>query len=415
MMFIYGTKVQLPCSFPICHAHTHGSAHLQFAASLDLLLPAELTPSQARSSLPPSHPLLQSSRPVATAMALHTSSTAPHLGFASAGSKPKAQITSMEPMNSARKASHANAAVTNNNGSTVAVAAKAAAAATAATAAAAATAAEAATAATAAAHSTDDVGLASQSSKGSSHMSIAAAASGVVTRLMKASTDMSGASHQASDDSDAEQTQLSQSEEADATHLGEAREQAGSGLPVNGITALKTLRAGDTSTDQVKSSGHSSARQACEDVSDVVMADGSTAVDDVITEEAEAAGPAAVSVTGASHEAQNRLVSYWLCLSYLSLSAGRWSESWTPDRPCQKKRHRKSTRLAVPCILQTQVLVIYLGDMRWKWLPLEGLLPFQKHRQEKVAEADSLLAAKRLTKPILFHKALKVTNSVSCG
>lgn len=56
-----------------------------------------------------------------------------------------------------------------------------------------------------------------------------------------------------------------------------------------------------------------------------------------------------------------------------------------------------------------QVLVIYLGDMRWKWLTLAGLLPFQKHRQEKVAEADSLIAAKRLTKPILFHKALKVT------
>lgn len=56
-----------------------------------------------------------------------------------------------------------------------------------------------------------------------------------------------------------------------------------------------------------------------------------------------------------------------------------------------------------------QVLVVYLGDMRWKWLALAGLLPFQKHRQEKVAEADSLIAAKRLTKPILFHKALKVT------
>lgn len=68
--------------------------------------------------------------------------------------------------------------------------------------------------------------------------------------------------------------------------------------------------------------------------------------------------------------------------------------------------------MLVPCNLhscyQLQVLVIYLGDMRWKWLPLAGLLPFQKHRQEKVAEAESLVAAKRLTKPILFHKALKV-------
>lgn len=62
-----------------------------------------------------------------------------------------------------------------------------------------------------------------------------------------------------------------------------------------------------------------------------------------------------------------------------------------------------------PC--RAQVLVIYLGDMRWKWLPLAGLLPFQKHRQQKVAEADSLIAAKRLTKPILFHKALKVKHA----
>lgn len=56
--------------------------------------------------------------------------------------------------------------------------------------------------------------------------------------------------------------------------------------------------------------------------------------------------------------------------------------------------------------------MIYLGDMRWKWLPLATLLPFQKHRQEKVAEADSLAAAKRFTKPILFHKALKVTTRI---
>ncbi len=55
-----------------------------------------------------------------------------------------------------------------------------------------------------------------------------------------------------------------------------------------------------------------------------------------------------------------------------------------------------------------QVLVVYLGDMRWKWLPLYSLLPFQKHRQEKVAEAEALIVAKRLTKPILFNKAIKV-------
>ncbi|DBA96588.1 TPA: hypothetical protein ACH3X1_015451 [Trebouxia sp. C0004] len=53
------------------------------------------------------------------------------------------------------------------------------------------------------------------------------------------------------------------------------------------------------------------------------------------------------------------------------------------------------------------VLVVYLGDMRWKWLPLRSLLPFQKHRQEKVAEAEALIVAKRLTKPILFNKAIR--------
>ena len=59
--------------------------------------------------------------------------------------------------------------------------------------------------------------------------------------------------------------------------------------------------------------------------------------------------------------------------------------------------------------MSLQVLVVYLGDMRWKWLPLRSLLPFQKHRQEKVAEAEALIAAKRLTKPILFNKAIRVT------
>ena len=59
-------------------------------------------------------------------------------------------------------------------------------------------------------------------------------------------------------------------------------------------------------------------------------------------------------------------------------------------------------------LVLVQVLVVYLGDMRWKWLPLCSLLPFQKHRMEKVAEAEALIVAKRLTKPILFNKALKV-------
>ena len=53
-------------------------------------------------------------------------------------------------------------------------------------------------------------------------------------------------------------------------------------------------------------------------------------------------------------------------------------------------------------------MVIFLGDMRFKWLPKDSLLPFQKHRQQKTADADALIASKQLTKPILFNKALKV-------
>ena len=89
-----------------------------------------------------------------------------------------------------------------------------------------------------------------------------------------------------------------------------------------------------------------------------------------------------------------------------------WSGTWLPSRACQKKARQQEYLNLVDCTMYSgvQVLVIYLGDMRWKWLPLPALLPFQKHRQEKVAEADSLICAKRLTKPILFHKALKVTN-----
>lgn len=56
-----------------------------------------------------------------------------------------------------------------------------------------------------------------------------------------------------------------------------------------------------------------------------------------------------------------------------------------------------------------QVLVVYLGDMQWRWLPLRSLLPFQQHRHQKVAEAEALIASKRLTTPILFNKALSVS------
>ena len=60
------------------------------------------------------------------------------------------------------------------------------------------------------------------------------------------------------------------------------------------------------------------------------------------------------------------------------------------------------------CAFILQVLVIYLGDARFKWLPKKELLPFARHKQQKVAEAEALIASKQLTKPILFSKALKV-------
>ena len=202
-------------------------------------------------------------------------------------------------MNSMYKASHANETVTDSDGSSAAVVAKPAAAATAA----------------GAAHSADDIGLASQSSKSSSQVSIAAAATAMLTRLIEASTDhMSATNPQASDGSDAGQIQLCQPEEADPIDLGEASKQAGSGLPINGTTALYTSSQGDKHTDLSKSFEHNAARHAREDLSDVAMADGSKAVDDVVTEEAEAAGHAVVSMTDTLAEAQNRLVSCRLCM-----------------------------------------------------------------------------------------------------
>ena len=194
------------------------------------------------------------------------------------GPSQPAQITSTEPMDSACQAAYADEAVT-----------------------------ESSTAVAAAAPSTDDIGLASQSSKGSSQMSFAAAASGVVTRLMRGSTaNMCAASTQASDRLEVGQTQLSQPEKADLARLGEMAE-----LPNNGTMDIEAATIEDgNSTDQIKSSEHSPARQACEGSRDVAMADGSTA-DGVATGAAEAAGPAVLSVTHTLPEAHSRLVSLY--------------------------------------------------------------------------------------------------------
>lgn len=268
--------------------------HTCIAAELYLLLPAELTPSQARSSLPPSHPLLQNSRPVATAAALNTSAKVPHMDCTSAAS---------QPMNSTHKAAHANELMRDTDGSQAAVVATAA----------------------ATAQSTDGIGIASQSSRGSSQMSIAAAASGVVTRLMKTGSDyVSGVTQQlASDGSHAGHTQLSEREEADPAHLGKARDQAGTGPSTGPVGPEEARGEGNSRPHQVVSCAHSPARQAGEGLPDVDMADGSMADDDVIIEQAVAADPAVVTMTTAVPEAQNRLVSYLLSMQSSNCSATR--------------------------------------------------------------------------------------------
>lgn len=87
-----------------------------------------------------------------------------------------------------------------------------------------------------------------------------------------------------------------------------------------------------------------------------------------------------------------------------ALSARDTAQDW---QKLQCMRKSRAVQLE-QCAFIMQVLVIYLGDARFKWLPKQELLPFAKHKQQKVAEAQALIAFKQLTKPILFNKALKV-------
>lgn len=246
---------------------------------------AELTPSQARINLPPSHPLLNNTRPAATTPPLNTSPHTPHPTPAPASSQHACITSPTDAMDSARIApTHGAAAVAGCS-----------------------TAAAATTTAAATVASNSAVGVASQSSKGSSHISIPAAASRVVTRLRKASTDyMFGASLPASDSCDAGPTQPSQLESAELTHLGEMSEQANLGN-----SARLTADNKDISMSDMTSSGHDAAANAFEQSSDVMMADGSKA-DDASAGHAETAGLTVGSATDMPPEAEGRQVSSWL-------------------------------------------------------------------------------------------------------
>ena len=154
--------------------------------------------------------------------------------------------------------------------------------------------------------SAEDVGMVSGSSKGSSHRSIAAAASGVVTRLMTASNDViSGASQQASDTSEAEQTRLSEPEQAEPTQLCALNEQPTAGLFKDDN---KLPEAAAETEDQVKSFGYGLALNPS-DQPDLVMTDGNKANEAVAEADAGAAAAAATDpVTTGSKELQSRLV-----------------------------------------------------------------------------------------------------------
>lgn len=299
----WGVHYNCSCCVLYRHQQSHMHAYCSHRSHITCVAAAELTPSQARINLPPSHPLLNNTRPAAAAPHLNTSSNTPHLSPPPAAIQ-HAQNTSTESMHSKLKApAHADAAVA--EGPTGAAAMAVAAVAVATTAA-----------------SSDVLGIASQSSKGSSRTSIAAAAaSGVVTRLRKAGTGcMSGASLPASDGSQAGQSQPSQPELADPARLGKMSDQAGHGLSNNGKIAVEAAvkEKEDRSTSGVKSSGHGAAAAGCEESLDVMMADGSMA-DDEAAGEAEMAGLAVVSAPDTSSlEAQGRQVSFWLGITVMA-------------------------------------------------------------------------------------------------
>ena len=241
---------------------------------------AELLPGQAKKSLPPNHPLLQNGQPKSTTVALMTPPSPALQADLVPASSQNLQTASIEVVKDPHKAG-LDAETLGVN--TTAVGSPATAA---------------------VAPDAEDVGMASGSSKGSSHRSIAAAASGVVTRLMRASTDyMSGASQQASDALEAEQTWLSQPEQAGPSHLGALSEQATAGQCKDDNKLPEVALENE---NRVKSGGHGLAVEPS-DQPDLVITDVNKA-DEAVAEADAGAAAASAPVTTGSPEPQSRLV-----------------------------------------------------------------------------------------------------------
>ena len=174
----------------------------------------------------------------------------------------------------------------------------------------------------AAADATDALGgtsMASGSSKGSSHRSIAAAASGVVTRFMKASSDfMSGASQHASGASEAGQALPDQPEEALRSPICELSEYTdGSGVNTDCKLSDEVV----TEMEPRQPDCSERAENACSMQPDFVMSD------DIIAGRAEAPeADTAVAfvpkpITSEVPQSQHRLVSAcWMAACALLFS-----------------------------------------------------------------------------------------------
>lgn len=54
-----------------------------------------------------------------------------------------------------------------------------------------------------------------------------------------------------------------------------------------------------------------------------------------------------------------------------------------------------------------QVLVLCCGSNKCVWVRLHEALPFERHRHEKVSEAQALIDHKKLPQAAAFHRAVK--------
>ena len=55
-----------------------------------------------------------------------------------------------------------------------------------------------------------------------------------------------------------------------------------------------------------------------------------------------------------------------------------------------------------------QVLVICFGSNKCLWVRLREVLPFERHRQEKVSEAQVMIDHRRLPQAAAFQRAVSV-------